>query len=516
MLSLERNKAIIKVLDELNTVVMGLDRRDYKHFYEALGFFTKGYRFHPRFKTGRWDGKVRFFDMNGKTSINMLPLIIPELEQKGYTFELIDQRSPANVTVPVIDENYMSHVIMDGSPIILGEHQVEGINAVTDNAGGILLAATGAGKSYICASLIRLYNENTKFRCLVIVPNKDLINQTAKDINDMGIEAGRYYGDVKEPNHLNVVSTWQSLQNNPQLMAGFDVIIVDECHGAAANVLKQMILDYGKGAKVRIGLTGTLPKEPADAMSVMYVLGEVVYEVPAYVLIDKGWLAKPNLYVKTLVEDLTGEWNYFKQKSPEEAAKMTYKKFKKEFYPEYAGEKAYLQGNKKRRDWIADMVNAKVLESGNAFVLVNNIPFGKKLADSIDNAYFVYGQDETEVRKKIYALFAERDDVVVVTTFQLASTGLNIKRIFNLFMIDAGKSFIQIIQSIGRGLRKAKDKDSVNIYDVNSDLKYGDKHMKDRLKYYKEVKYDFKHDKIEYSKNLSIETVDLDDTLVVY
>ena len=454
--------------------------------------------------------------MNGKTSINLLPLIIPDLESLGYKFQLIDNRSPANVNVPEIDENYMSHVIIEGEPIVLGEHQVEGINAITGNAGGILLAATGAGKSYICASLIRLYNEHCKFRSLVIVPNKDLINQTAKDINDMGIEAGRYYGDVKEPNALNVVSTWQSLQNNPTLMANFDVIIVDECHGAAASVLKQMILENGKNAKVRIGLTGTLPKEPADAMSVMYVLGEVQYEVPAYVLIDKGWLAKPNLVVKTLVEDLTGEWNYFKQEYPDEAAKMTYKKFKREFYPEYAAEKTYLQGNKFRRQWISDFVNAKVKESGNGFVLVNNIPFGRKLADQIDNAYFVYGQDETEVRKRIYALFAEHNDVTVVTTFQLASTGLNIKRIFNLFMIDAGKSFIQIIQSIGRGLRKAKDKDSVNVYDINSDLKYGEKHLKERLKYYKEVKYDYTHDKIEYTGSSFKESVDKLADIVIY
>lgn len=516
MLSLERNKAIIKILDELNVVISGLNKRDYDHLYNALGFFDKGYRFKPSYKIGRWDGKIRFFDRNGKTSINMLPLIIPDLQAKGYKFELIDNRSPVKVEVPIIDENYMDKVIIDGEPIILGQHQVEGINKITDNAGGILLAATGAGKSYICASLIRLYNENCNFRCLVIVPNKDLINQTAADINNMNIEAGRYFGDVKEPNMKNVVSTWQSLQNNPALMAQFHVIIVDECHGAAANVLKQMILEHGKTASIRIGLTGTLPKEPADAMSVMYVLGEVVYEVPAYTLIDKGWLAKPYLYVKTLVEDLTGEWNYLKKMKPEEAAKLTYKKFKREFYPEYAAEKAYLQGNKQRREWIANQVNAKVKESGNAFVLVNNIPFGRKLADQIDNAYFVYGKDETEVRKKIYALFADNDDVVVVTTFQLASTGLNIKRIFNLFLIDSGKSFIQIIQSIGRGLRKAKDKNSVNIYDINTDLKYGEKHLKERIKYYKEVKYDYELELVNYTQNNISDSLDILDDIAVY
>ena len=503
--------ATIKILDEISVVVVGLDRRHYEVFYDKFGIYTKGYIFKPQYKTGRWDGKDRFFSKNGKTSINLLPDIIPDLKSLGYTIKVIDDRSPADITIPEIDENYFSAFNDDdGNPIILGEHQVNGVNALTSNGGGILLAGTGAGKSIAAAALVDLYNQKN-FRCLIIVPNKDLINQTSSDIAKFEIPVGRYYGDVKEPNVQNVVSTWQSLQNNPQLIANFHVIIVDECHGVQGKVLKNMILEHGNQALIRFGLTGTLPKDPAEAMSVMYVLGDVQYEVPAHQLIDKGWLAKLDLFLYPLVEDLTPEWNYFKSKKPAEAAQTTYKKWKKEFFPDYPSEKTYLQKSKPRIEFIASMVEQAVSETGNAFVLVNNIPFGKKLADSIENAYFVYGQDESEVRKKIYALFAEHNDVVVVSTFQLASTGLNIKRIFNLFLVDAGKSFIQIIQSIGRGLRKAKDKDRVRVYDVCNDLKFGQKHMKEREKYYKEQKYAYKKKEIEYAK-----LFDIPDDSIVY
>lgn len=505
--------ATIKILDELNVVVIGLRQQDYTHFYNAFGFFTKGYVFKPAYKTGRWDGKDRFFSKNGKTSINLLPYIIPDLKDMGYKIKLMDTRSPANTTTPEIDDTYFSEFAdNDGVAITLGEHQVNGVNALTRNGGGILLAGTGAGKSICAAALVDLYNRNNNFRCLIIVPNKDLINQTSADIAAFDIPVGRYFGDVKEPNAYNVVSTWQSLQNNPQLISSFDVIIVDECHGAQGNVLKKMLLENANNSLIRIGLTGTLPKEPAEAMSVKYVLGDVQYTVPARELIDKGWLAKLNLHIYQLVEDLTPEWNYFKEKRPAEAAAMKYKQFKRDFYPDYASEKAYLQKTKPRMAYMAEMIEQKVKESGNAFVLVNNIPFGKKLADSIENAYFVYGQDESEVRKKIYALFTEHDDVVVVSTFQLASTGLNIKRIFNLFLIDAGKSFIQIIQSIGRGLRKAKDKDTVNVYDICGDLKFGQKHLKDREKYYNEQKYHFDKKLIEYMSKL----IDIDEDIMVY
>lgn len=504
--------ATIKILDELSAVVIGLDRGHYEHFYNVYGLFTKGYIFKPQYKTGRWDGKKRYFSKNGKTSINLLPEIIPNLKHMGYKIKLIDNRSPANTTVPVIDANYFdSFSWPDGSPVILGDHQVEGINAVTQNSGGILLAATGAGKSLIAAALLDLYNKHTNFRCLVVVPNTDLIHQTSADIAMFDIEVGRYFGDIKEPNAHNVVSTWQSLQNNPHLMANFNVIIIDEAHGASASVLQQMMLDYGNGALVRIGLTGTLPKEPSEAMSVRYVLGDVVYEIPAHELIELGWLAKLNLELLTLEENLEPEWNYYQKIKPIEAKATNYKKFKNTFYPDYPSEKAYIQKSKKRLVTLANLIEVATAESGNSFILVNGIAFGKKLADAIENAYFVYGKDETEVRKKIYALFAQYDDVVVISTFQLASTGLNIKRIFNMFLIDPGKSFIQIIQSIGRGLRKAKDKDSVNMYDISCDLKFGTKHLKERIKYYNDQKYKFTRRTIDYTK-----IIDKPDDVVLY
>ena len=59
-------------------------------------------------------------------------------------------------------------------------------------------------------------------------------------------------------------------------------------------------------------------------------------------------------------------------------------------------------------------------------------------------------------------------------------------------IIDIGKSFERVIQGIGRGLRKAIDKDSVHVTDICTDFKYGKRHLTFRTKYYKEAKYPFK------------------------
>ena len=174
---------------------------------------------------------------------------------------------------------------------------------------------------------------------------------------------------------------------------------------------------------------------------------------------------------------------------------------------------------------LASLISETTKKKGNSFVLVNGVPFGKKLAKLIPNAVFIHGEDDTVLRKKLYDLYADNDDMIVIATFNLASTGLNIKRIFNLFMIDPNKSFIQVIQSIGRGLRKAHDKEKVTVWDVSSDLKYSKAHATQRKKYYDEQSYPYNTIKTKYDLALvdellladeMINSVDKIDEVVVY
>jgi len=136
--------------------------------------------------------------------------------------------------------------------------------------------------------------------------------------------------------------------------------------------------------------------------------------------------------------------------------------------------------------------------------VVDSIPFGRKLAEQIPGAIFVNGQDTKKVsdRTKVYDLFAEHDDLIVIATVNIAGTGLSINRIFNLVTIDIGKAFTRVMQAIGRGLRTASDKNSVIVTDICSDLKYSKKHIRERKNYYDEAKYKYKQHKINYTKTV--------------
>ena len=146
---------------------------------------------------------------------------------------------------------------------------------------------------------------------------------------------------------------------------------------------------------------------------------------------------------------------------------------------------------------MADYITMKS-KHGNVFCLTVGVAFGKRLAKRIPNAVFLYGQDLVEERKQVYELFKTRDDMIVIANAKIASTGLNIKRIFNLILIDIGKSFITTIQGIGRGLRTASDKDSVHVTDICSDSYHSKRHVRERMSYYKDAKYPFVKKVVEY------------------
>ena len=92
-------------------------------------------------------------------------------------------------------------------------------------------------------------------------------------------------------------------------------------------------------------------------------------------------------------------------------------------------------------------------------------------------------------RKDAYNDINEGTNTITIATYGVAAVGINIPRIFNLVLLEPGKSFVRVIQSIGRGVRMAEDKDFVQIWDVTSRCKFSKRHLTERKKYYKEALY---------------------------
>ena len=136
--------------------------------------------------------------------------------------------------------------------------------------------------------------------------------------------------------------------------------------------------------------------------------------------------------------------------------------------------------------------------SGNTLVLIDRIKTGEILGEMNPEWVFVSGGMKVADRQKEYAEVSEMDNKVIVATYGVAAVGINIPRIFNLVLIEPGKSFVRVIQSIGRGIRKAEDKDYLQVVDITSNLKYSKRHLTKRKAFYKEQNFRFQVAKVEY------------------
>jgi len=165
----------------------------------------------------------------------------------------------------------------------------------------------------------------------------------------------------------------------------------------------------------------------------------------------------------------------------------------------YQDELKYLVTNKDRMAYFSKLIQG-LSDSGNTLILVNRIDTGKLLTEMIDGAVFISGEVKGTKRAEEYKEHATNDNKITVATFGVAAVGINIPRIFNLVLLEPGKSFVRVIQSIGRGIRKAEDKDFVQIWDVTSTCKFAKRHLTARKKFYKDAKYPFTIDKVDWQK----------------
>ena len=476
--------------DEVNIKFEGLAVDVRRKISNALKFEVPYARYMPQYKLGRWDGKVGFFGLGGSGYVNHLDTITDVLHKQGVEIsEIIDRREVVDLNFEDIKEDFWGDKTWpkghpaEGEKIRLRDYQVEVINNFLQNTQALQEVATGAGKTIITATLSKITEHYG--RSLVIVPNKSLVTQTEDDYINCGLDVGVYFGDRKELGKTHTICTWQSLNildkrskygedvlSLAEFLEGVSTVIVDEVHQAKAEVLKNLLTRNLKNAPIRWGLTGTIPKEKFEFEAIHASIGPVIGQISAKELQDKGVLSECHVNIVQLIDTPV--------------------------HSNYQEELKYLVSNDQRVDYLGKLAN-KIKQSGNTLILVDRISAGEKLQALIPDSVFVKGDVKLKDRKEAYDEINEGTNHVVIATYGVAAVGINIPRIFNLVLIEPGKSFVRVIQSIGRGVRKAKDKDFVQIWDLTSTCKFAKRHLTQRKKFYKEAQYPFTIEKIEWN-----------------
>ena len=483
--------ATIVIRDEVNIKIEGLELDARRSLVNAFKYDVPYARYLPAVRLGRWDGKVSYFQLGGSTYVNLLPEIIPILEKFNYDIDLDDQRDYSTTfEFKQVTEDSYSHIAWPaghpaaGEPMKLRDYQVEIINNFLANPQCLQEVATGAGKTVMTAALsdaVTAYG-----RSIVIVPNKSLVTQTEKDYVNMGLDVGVYFGDRKEWGRQHTICTWQSLnvllkntKNGTteddctigEFIEGVVCVIVDEVHMAKADALKTLLTGVMSRIPIRWGLTGTIPKEKFESVALLVSLGPVISKLSASELQSQGVLAQCHVNIVQLEDQAE--------------------------FSNYQSELKYLLEEPDRLKTIADLVR-QVNATGNTLVLVDRIAAGQALVDQLEDAVFVSGATKAKDRQDEYDEVAVADGKIIVATYGVAAVGINIPRIFNLVLIEPGKSFVRVIQSIGRGIRKAEDKDHVQIWDVTSTCRFAKRHLTKRKTFYREANYPFTQEKLSW------------------
>jgi superfamily II DNA or RNA helicase len=492
-------QAKLIIRDEVNVKLEGLDLATRKKLVDKFKYEIPGARYLPAVRLGRWDGKVSFFSLGGSSYINLLPEILEFLDSEGYDIDLDDVRPyTTNVEFDEFKEDTFAHRTWPvgheraGQPIMFRDYQVEIINNFLQNPQSLQEIATGAGKTIMTAALS--LSAEKYGRSIVIVPNKDLVRQTEADYRNLGLDVGVYFGDRKEWGKTHTICTWQSLNvllKNTQsgdadctiqeFVEDVACVMVDEVHMAKADALKTLLTTVFAQVPIRWGLTGTIPKEEHAAVSIFCSLGHVVGKLSASELQEAGHLAQCHVNIVQLVDHVE--------------------------YKDYQSELKYLTTTAERIAYLARLIE-KIKEGGNTLILVDRIETGKMLQAELSSLFsllsdkpevaFVSGSTKATDRKDEYDEIATSTNKIIVATYGVAAVGLNIPRIFNLVLMEPGKSFVRVIQSIGRGIRKAEDKDHVEIWDITSTCKFAKRHLTKRKAFYKEANYPFTVEKVTW------------------
>ena len=478
----------LTIKDEVNIKFEGLTIETRRKLANKFKIEVPWARYQPSYRLGRWDGTVAFFGIGGTGYMCHLEEILDIVTNAGYDIEVEDLRHPTQLAFTKVTETYWADQgktwpkghIMEGKPIMLRDYQYEAINKFLENPQSLQEIATGAGKTITTATLSHCCEQYG--RTIIVVPNKSLVEQTEEDFRNVGLDVGVYYGDRKELGKTHTICTWQSLnvldkksKDNPEAMTlgnfleGVVAFIVDEVHQAKAEVLKNILTRDLAHCPIRWGLTGTVPKEKFEFQSILASIGPVINRISAHELQQKDVLAQCHVNILQTIE---------------------IKEFRS--YPE---ELKYLTTDSDRIDWLANKIK-DMATSGNTLVLIDRIETGKLLIERIPEADFVSGAVKSKDRKETYDEIKTSSNNIIVATYGVAAVGINIPRIFNLVLMEPGKSFVRVIQSIGRGVRKAEDKDFVQIWDITGGTKYAKRHLTERKKFYKDAQYPFNITKV--------------------
>lgn len=460
--------------------------------YQKFGVPAHNFWFDKRYKAGVWDGKIRFIKRDGTFSNGLLADIVEYLKkQSDYTLDIDPLFKSDFPNKEDLKEDFTKVISELNCPFVPRYYQMRAAVKSVYLKRCINEHCTGSGKSLtIALTIFYLMNKFPNYKFLVLVPRLDLVEQLSEDMISYGISKdfmGKFTGKIKDVEQKIIVSTWQSIYTETAFLRGFHVFIADEAHGMVAGHVRS-VGENTINAQYRVGFTGTLPEDfkKAERMLITSILGPVSDVVTTDVLIKEKSISDIIIHVPFL--------NYPKEISSEIRRNQ---KMLAEGKDAHKYEQKFIFEYEKRNDLIVNIAKKMISNNENTLILVSKLDHSaiivEKLKKSGIEPYIVNGEiKDIEERNKIRKDIENETGKVIVATVGVYSTGISIKRLHAIIFAAAGKSKIQTLQSVGRGLRMHETKTRLMLFDIADNLPYSSKHLQSRMEYYSKNNFNVK------------------------
>lgn len=428
-----------------------------------------------------WDGRIHLFHAaSGNLYRGLLGHLITYCAERRIPIRLTDEVCAHEL---VFDEDIEAFLAAQNIPFELHKHQRDAFDVAVKNQRALVVSPTSSGKSLIIF-LISRWLAAKKVRHLVIVGRKGLALQLRDNFTEYGGSPDEtailMAGKNRDTQATCVIATWQSIRNmSAEWFRQFGGVIGDEVHTFHARVLRS-ILERLEECPFRIGLTGTLDDSKCHEMILTGLFGKPRRVARTSELIERG--ISPPVRIKIAV--------------------LTHPSRTK---TDYDGEMEYLTSSVPRNRFILSRAAAM---RGNVLVLYRWIDtHGRLIFDLAKEMipdrpiYFVHGGIDADERNELRGVIEAEDNAIVIASTGIFSTGISINRLHHLILATPMKDRKQLLQSIGRLLRLASDKDYAHVLDIADILysgadSYSLRHLSARVRHYEEEKFPFEIEKV--------------------
>ena len=287
-------------------------------------------------------------------------------------------------------------------------------------------------------------------------------------------------------------SAYEKYYDAIDLLKSTRAVICDEVHRAGA-ISYWNVFHYLDNARMKLGLTGTLDKTKKISMArIRGLFGKDLVSVTNDQMISRGVSARPHIRLVPIDEPTDLE--------PRIQATMMAKGYSQLPTADLLSYQiAYDLGvvhNEYRNRVVAELAYkaSSKLDKQAVLIMVTSIEHGELIGEQLDKLgaeyQFLQGKDDSATREKAI------DDIVsgklkIVIATKIFEAGIDIPNLKVLILCDALKSYISVIQKIGRVLRVMPDKRDVFIFDiVDRTNRYLWSAAKKRFNYYKKEGFD--------------------------